>query len=233
MRGGSIEKGTSVMSNFEFLKKSFPSLNNLGTLAETYLYNDPSAAIMKLGILCESMIELIYKYDKIPLPNGNTAIERIKVLARDGILSREFVDSFHLVLKARNNAAHNDSGSTDDVKRFLPMVHSIAWWFASTYGDLSIKETEYILPLEQDMLQVSDTLEQELDGLVKQDDLKAKTAQKISKAERSSRSCAASKRRPKTEGETRLLIDEQLRQVGWKADSNVLKYSSRGGGCPC
>lgn len=35
----------------------------------------------------------------------------------------------------------------------------------------------------------------------------------------------AANRRPKTEAETRCLIDEQLRQVGWEADTTVLRYS--------
>lgn len=215
------------MSNFEFLKNAFPSLENLGVLAETYLYTDPSSAIMKLGILCESMIELIYKYDRVYPPYENTAVKRIDTLSREGLLPREVVDILHLVRKARNKAAHEHWGSTADVEQFLPMVHSLAWWFEATYGDPNVKVSKYVLPTKQTApAQTQVLLEQETEGLSKQDEAKAQTSQKVSKVERSRRSVTAVNQRPKTEAETRLIIDEQLRQVGWHADTEHLRFGS-------
>lgn len=213
------------MSNFTFLKDNFPSLENLGSLAETYLYTDPSTAIMKLGILCESMIELIYQYDRVNPPQNNTAITRIDMLAREGLLPKEVVDILHLVRKARNKAAHEHWGSTADVQRFLPMVHSLAWWFEATYGNPDVKVSKYVLPTKQVApVKQPVVLEQQTDELVKKDESKAQAAQKVSKAERSRRCVAATNQRPKTEAETRLLIDEQLRQVGWRADTEHLRF---------
>lgn len=215
------------MSNFEFLKANFPSLENLGTLAETYLYTNPSTAIMKLGILCESMIELIYQYDEIQPPYDNTAVRRIDVLAREGFLPREVVDILHLVRKARNKAAHEHWGSSADVERFLPMVHSLAWWFEATYGCPNVQVSDYVLPAKQAApFKQPVELERETGALVKKDGSKAQAAQKVSKAERSRRSDAATNQRPKTEAETRLLIDEQLRQVGWHADTENLRFGN-------
>ena len=102
------------MTNFEFLKNSFPSLENLGTLAESYLYTDPSTSVMKLGILCESIVELIFQFDRLTPPNKNTAFKRIDMLSREGLLPREVVDILNLVRKARNKAAHEDWGTTED-----------------------------------------------------------------------------------------------------------------------
>ncbi|WP_341827341.1 type I restriction-modification system endonuclease [Trueperella pyogenes] len=215
------------MANFAFLKDNFPSLENLGTLAETYLYTDPSTAIMKLGIFCESMIELIYKYDRVYPPYENTAVKRIDTLAREGLLPREVVDILHLVRKARNKAAHEHWGSTADVEQFLPMVHSLAWWFEATYGDPNVKVHEYVLPAKQAApIQQPVVLERETETLVKRDESKAQAAKKVSKAERSRRSVVATNQRPKTEAETRLLIDEQLRQVGWHADTEHLRFGN-------
>ncbi|MDO5722521.1 MAG: type I restriction-modification system endonuclease [Actinomycetaceae bacterium] len=215
------------MANFAFLKDNFPSLENLGTLAETYLYTDPSTAIMKLGILCESMIELIYQYDRVPPPYDRSAVKRIDTLAREGLLPREVVDILHLVRKARNKAAHEGWGSTADVEKFLPMVHSLSWWFEATYGDPNVKVTKYVLPAKQAApVHQPVVLERETETLVKRDESKAQTAKKVSKVERSRRCVAATNQRPKTEAETRLLIDEQLRQVGWHADTERLRFGN-------
>lgn len=214
------------MTNFEFLKNSFPSLENLGTLAESYLYTDPSTSVMKLGILCESIVELIFQFDRLTPPNKSTAFKRIDMLSREGLLPREVVDILNLVRKARNKAAHKDWGTTEDAKRFLPMVHSLAWWFEATYGDPNVEASKYVLPVEKSLTdQATDWLEQETAALAKDDGTKAKQAPAVSKAKRSQRSTAAVNQRPKTEAETRLLIDEQLRQVGWDADTENLRYS--------
>lgn len=214
------------MSNFKFLKDNFPSLENLGTLAETYLYTDPPSAIMKLGILCETMIELIYQYDRVNPPQNNTAIGRIDMLSREGLLPREVVDILHLVRKTRNRAAHEHRGSTADVQRFLPMVHSLSWWFEATYGNPNVKVPKFVMPAKQAApIEQPVVLEKETEALVKKDESKAQASQKVSKAERSRRSVAATNQRPKTEAETRLLIDEQLRQVGWCADTEHLRFS--------
>ena len=214
------------MSNFEFLENNFPSLANLGALAETYLYTDPNTAMIKLGILCESIIELIYRYDRVTPPRENTAVKRIDTLARENQLPKEVVDILHLVRKSRNKAAHQHWGSTAAVERFLPMVHSLAWWFEASYGDPNIKVAKYVQPAKQTgRIQQADELERQTDALVQSDESKASIAQRISKTERSRRSAAATNQRPKTEAETRLLIDEQLRQVGWNADTETLRYS--------
>ena len=215
------------MSNFEFLKEHFRSLENLGTLAESYLYTDPNSAIMKLGILCESVVELIYKFDRVRPPGENIPIKRIDRLSREGLLPEEVVDILHLVRKARNKAAHGHWGSTGDAKRFLPMVHSLACWFEATYGDPNIEVSEFVLPAEQcTPIPDPSSLEQHTEALVKNDELKAQAAQKISRTERSRRSITAANQRPKTEAETRLIIDEQLRQVGWHADTEHLSFGN-------
>lgn len=217
------------MDNFGFLQKNFPSLENLGTLAESYLYTDPSTAIMKLGILCESIIKLIYQYDGVNPPHENTAFKRIDTLSQEGLLPDQVVNIFHLVRKARNKAAHENWGSPAEVERYLPMVHSLAWWFAATYGDMEVKVSKYVLPTKQAVpVSAPVVLEQETEALVKKDESKAQHAQKVPKAERSRRSNSAANQRPKTEAETRLLIDEQLSQVGWHANTEHLRFSNGG-----
>ena len=55
------------MSNFDFLKQKFPVLANLGDLAEKYLYTDPNSCLIKLGMIGETVVNLIFEYDNINL----------------------------------------------------------------------------------------------------------------------------------------------------------------------
>lgn len=75
-----------MQSNFSFLKDRFPVLSNFGELAEKYLYSDPYSCLMKLGMIGETIVNLIFTYDRIPLPYDNTAVVRIDALYREGLI---------------------------------------------------------------------------------------------------------------------------------------------------
>ena len=90
-----------MRSNFGFLEKDFPVLFNFGQLAEEYCYNDSNSCLMKLGMIGETMVNLIFTYDRIPLPAENTAINRIALLFREGLLTQDLVDILHALRKVR------------------------------------------------------------------------------------------------------------------------------------
>ena len=46
-------------SNFAFLNDTFPVLGNYGELAEKYLYSDSNSCLMKLGMIGETIVNLI------------------------------------------------------------------------------------------------------------------------------------------------------------------------------
>ena len=62
-----------MKSNFAFLNQAFPVLENFGELAERYLYSDSNSCLMKLGMIGETIVNLCFTYDKLPLPQDNTA----------------------------------------------------------------------------------------------------------------------------------------------------------------
>ena len=93
-----------MKSNFEFLNRHFPVLANFGTLAETYLYSDSNSCLMKLGMIGETIVNLCFTYDRIPLPRENTAVNRIDSLFREGMISRDLADVLHALRKTRNKA---------------------------------------------------------------------------------------------------------------------------------
>ena len=80
-----------MVSNFEFLEKDFPVLANFGELAEKYCYSDSNSCLMKLGMIGETIVNLMFTYDRIALPQDNTAVARIDTLVREGLLTRDWL----------------------------------------------------------------------------------------------------------------------------------------------
>nr|WP_263406235.1 type I restriction-modification system endonuclease [Nanchangia anserum] len=178
-------------------------------------------------MLCENLVELIYRFDRISRPQDHRAVGRINTLAQQGVLPREIVNILHLIRQARNNAAHNGAGTTDDAKHYVSLVHSLTWWFEATYADQDVRVPSYVVPTEDEIAaRLAAALGRDNRSLVAADEKKAEAAPEVSRAERARRATAAVNQRPKTEAETRLLIDDQLRQVGWEADTARIRYSA-------
>ena len=91
-----------MKSNFEFLDKEFPVLSKFGKKAEAYLYSDSNSCLMKLGMIGETVVNLMFTYDRIMHPSENTAVNRIGVLFREGLLTQDLVDVLHALRKVRN-----------------------------------------------------------------------------------------------------------------------------------
>lgn len=216
-----------MKSNFEFLKDQFPVLANFGELAEKYLYSDSNSCLMKLGMIGETIVNLIFTYDRIPLPYDNTAVKRIDTLFREGMLTRDLVDILHALRKIRNRAVHENYSSVEDGKTLIQMAFGLTEWFMQTYGDWNYKNKKFIMPLNsaEFSLTVKDLGESEEKQLIADATEKATKAPVVDKDKRKKQAGKAASQRIKTEAETRYLIDEQLRKVGWEADTEHLRYS--------
>ena len=135
-----------MKSNFEFLKDSFPVLANFGELAEKYLYGDSNSCLMKLGMIGETIVNLVFTYDKIPLPYDNTAVKRIDTLYREGMIPRDLTDILHALRKVRNKAAHENYASVEEGKSLIQMTYSLTEWFMQTYGDWNYQNKPFVMP---------------------------------------------------------------------------------------
>lgn len=211
--------------NFNYLEGPFPSLATLGNLAEAYRQSDPNSSLMKLGLIGESIVSMMFKFDNVKEPEDNRAIARIDALQREGLLPKGVVEVLHLLRKARNKAAHDGWGDEATARQFLPVVHSLTGWFATTYGPVSLTVPEYVLPATGTRAPDPHALEQDEAAQIAADEEKAQAAPAVTKTVRRERSEKAANQRPRSEAETRLLIDEQLRQVGWEADTEALRHS--------
>ena len=216
-----------MKSNFAFLNSHFPVLANFGELAEKYLYSDSNSCLMKLGMIGETIVNLCFTYDRIPLPQDNTAAVRINSLFREGMITRDLKEVLHALRISRNKATHENYASVEDGKTLLQMAYSLCEWFMQTYGDWNYQNQPFVMPSETlEPVSVNQQSEQAQETqLIEEAEKAAAAAPTMEKEVRKKQSAKAASQRVKSEAETRYLIDEQLRKVGWEADTEQLRYS--------
>jgi type I restriction enzyme R subunit len=216
-----------MKSNFEFLKDIFPVLANFGELSEKYLYTDSNSCLMKLGMIGETIVNLIFTYDKLPLPYDNTAVNRIDTLYREGLITHDLADILHALRKKRNLAVHENYASVEDGKALIQMAYSLTEWFMQTYGDWNYQSKPFVMPSNRAATISVDKAAEEAneDRLMDAAAKVAAAAPAVSMDDRRKQAGKAAGRRFKSEAETRYLIDEQLRKVGWEVDTEKLRYS--------
>lgn len=214
-----------MKSNFAFLKSHFPVLANFGILAEKYCYSDSNSCIMKLGMIGETIVNLMLTYDKIKIPPDCNAVTKIKILSLQGLLTPDLSDILHALRKARNKAAHTNYENIKEGQTLLEMAYSLCEWFMQTYGDLQYKHCKFVMPTEADAQSITDNDDKAAEQKMLEETEKiAAAAKAVAADERRKRALAAASQRQKSEAETRYMIDTQLRKVGWEADTENLRY---------
>ena len=218
-----------MKSNFEFLNRYWPVLAQLGANAETYLYSDSNVCVYKLGLFAERLVQEIFAYERISEPwPENTQVNRIRVLNRHGLLPKNINDILHLLRKKRNSAVHDGADLDEDAKTLLSMAYKLAIWFMKTYGDWNFVAPDFVFPSEKEQAELQAVVseqEKEIAALSKVLSVVKTAASDKTIQERSKHSEAVSEMLSWTEAQTRCLIDEQLRESGWVADTVALRYS--------
>lgn len=217
------------MSNFTFLENRWSDLARLGDLSEKYVYSDPNTSVIKQGMLAEVMVKYMLAYDGIKEPEyDNTHANRIRLLKKNDLLPHEIDNTLYILRKDRNNAAHNGADEGEKALNNLPLLYELCVWYMQTYGDYDYRPTGYIQPVD---INISlDELEKENRELEEQNQtllVELQRIQKMGKFDNVRRVIAYKKAMDVklSEAQTRELIDEQLRKVGWDADTNQIRYS--------
>ncbi|MDV0447523.1 hypothetical protein MsAg5_14230 [Methanosarcinaceae archaeon Ag5] len=221
-------------SNFSFLKEDFPALEKLGSLAENYLYSDPNACLLKMGMFAESVVNYIFEIEGLSLQEEleNTAANKIKKLNQEGLIPKEIDNILYTLRKKRNLAIHEGYDSPDDCFPLLQMTYKLGVWFFQTYDSLDYKPVDFFTPQDnresQDydvLLKENERLATELESL-KSPESVVQAAASVTKDERRKRSSTIASNMKMLEEETRYLIDEKLRAVGWEADTVNLRFAN-------
>lgn len=217
------------MSNFKFLEKRWSDLAKFGDLSEKYVFSDPNASIIKQGMLAEVMVKYMLAYDGIKEPDyDNTHANRIRLLKNNDLLPYEINNALYILRKARNDAAHNAADEEEKALNNLPLLYKLCVWFMQTYGDYDYQAVGYVEP-EDIAVSLAD-LERENAELEARNRMLSSELQRIqenSQADNNRRAIAYQRALNihLSEAQTRELIDEQLRKVGWEANTKELCYS--------
>lgn len=218
-------------SNFTYLEKEFPLLFNLVQSAEYNLYTDFPVCIFKLRAFGEKLTEVLFDRHGISFPYENTFHNRLKNLEFEGVLPDQVKDLLFMIKNKGNIAVHDNKGSQEDAKQLLFGAFKIAKWFYETYSitNKDLKDLKYSIPenldarhalhvLEKDFKQLEEKFNKLLEDR-KEVALPIEVAKEIKQ-----RSVKAASKIEMSEADTRELIDEQLRQAGWEADTQNINY---------
>lgn len=220
-----------MKSNFDFLEEKWSLLASLGSAAEKYIYSDSNACLFKLGLFAETIVNLMCQIDNIPNPPGeNTHSNRIKMLRNEGLLPKDIDDILYAIRVARNSASHAGFESTEQAKILSEFAFNLGVWFMQTYGSWEYESEAYVPPTDTsndaDYENVIKTQEEKIKELTEKIENIAAVGVETSIPERRKKANASAEKIKLSEKETRYIIDEQLRKVGWEADSVSLKYSN-------
>lgn len=224
-----------MTGNFEFLHKRWEILSNLGEMAERNLFIDPNTSLIKLRMFGETLTKYICAMEEMNETKELTQVDRLSQLKRYDLISDEIVDYLHTLRKIGNKAVHESGyGSTREAQTLTHLAFRLGSWFMQVYGDWDFQAPEYAEPVQQETV----SNQEELELLAKsyedrmtqlQQELLALRQQQTAvtsedKKKRHTKSKQAGSALALSEAETRLIIDEKLRQAGWEADSQTLRY---------
>jgi len=217
------------MSNFTFLESHWSDLAKLGDLSEKYVYSDPNTSMYKQGMLAEIMVKYMLAYDGLEEPEyDNTHARRITILKKNDLLPYEINNTLYILRKDRNDATHNGADEKDTALSNLELLYELCVWFMQTYGDYSYNPIGYVKPEDYSInITELERANKELEDRNKSLRLELLEIQKTGKAnaQRKINAYSNASRVKLTESQTRELIDEQLRKVGWEANTKELRYS--------
>lgn len=223
--------------NFEFLRQEFGELADLAAFAESYAYNDPVSALVKLRTYAEFLVKAVFAHHRLELNYQSTLNDLLRDASFQSITPPVIQDKLHLLRIKGNHAAHGTlfKDSETRVPDFLKEAHDLGRWLILTVVGRPATEIPawQALPRHaksEDGLQqktkaaLAKLAEQEALMAKLLDDLEAARAQAES-AKKSETEIAAILKQAQqaanaldfSEEETRFkLIDEMLATAGWE-----------------
>lgn len=226
-----------MKTNFSYFTNDWELFKNLGESAEQSVYRDPNAAIVKIRSLAEKMTDAIFKLENIDPWGLKNQVEKINTLQNKDVLPDELVDIFHMIRKTGNKAAHDGSyGSASEAIDMLRMVYYISCWFMEVYVSYDFHSPKFMIPidnekeqaeririLEQQLQEQEKRFKEQLEKVV----IYSEEEDEANKKARRYRSRKYTQNYPPNEKQTRILIDEQLRNAGWEANTDELNYKCK------
>lgn len=212
------------MSNFQTTEEEYRQYAKLATSAESLIYSDPKSSVAVFGNFAEQLTREIMHLEGFGDWNLKQ-IDRINELKYRGDYPPIVTKYLDDIRNVRNLADHDHQFIVS--KRQALEVDKkayIIWnYFLEVYSQDEVKE--YKTPIDQ--ANIFQLQQEQIEQLKKEleEARKAQTPVEVSKelqVKRHKISVQFAKKHQLTEAETRQLIDRQLQQAGWEADSENL-----------
>ena len=214
-------------SNFKFLQNDYQALAKIGKMAEYNLYKDPNTTIVKLRQFSEELVNIMSKIENINQKNRNLkASDKILNLKREGLIPSDMENILTSLRKKGNKAVHTIYGDEHTADTLLSLAVKLGAWFQEVYGTDHLFQAEGIeyKRLEnidyqkeyQKLVEKTDEIQKELDNI--------KTKPYLETREERKKLISKKKKIEFTEEETRLIIDKQLEDAGWEANTQLWNY---------
>ena len=218
-----------MKSNFCFLENHYQYLADLGKSAEQLVYYDADSSNMKMRLLAEKITEIILKIEGLDNYLSERQIDRIDILDCKGLLPDSIISILHALRKIGNKAVHDSQNSSTSIGlKIIQLGFYLACWFMEVYVSFDFKKPSFHIP--EDINQLKENRIKELEEqLVQQKQqymqmIAALPSDVDNQMKRKVISLEYAKNHPLNEEETRVLIDQQLNNSGFKTDTQQLNY---------
>lgn len=223
-----------VSPNFRFLEEAHPHLVALAAMAERYFSDDPSTALIKLRQFGELLARESAAQAGLEVEPGRAFADILGDLQRAGLLPPLIRTLFHELRIETNAALHEGRGTHGHALHQLKNARQVGIWFFRTFGKApaSFSPGPFIPPAariddfeERDLwAKLADEAAAKLQWLGVAEAAIAYEASRLPERLQALAAEAAEKVNL-DEADTRHLIDAQLREAGWEADSQELRCS--------
>lgn len=96
--------------NFEFLRRQYPELADLGGFAEHYAFSDPSSSLVKLRTFAEDMVAALYAFHELPRAFQASLNDMLHDDTFKQIVPPVVINKLHALRTHGNKAAHGKGG---------------------------------------------------------------------------------------------------------------------------
>jgi type I restriction enzyme R subunit len=227
----------SISPNFSHLQACNDQLVRLGLLAEKYFSDDPNTSLIKMRQFGELLAKhTATKMGLYQTEKEESQYELLRRLRDEGVLSQEIYQLFGEVRRAGNMASHAIQGDSPTALNILKMGWQLGIWFHSAFLKEDFMAGAFVEPSGKN--EVEALLKEREELAAKADKANAKVEELLSEqqaASRRKRSTTFDKYRRAAntasqsvyldEAQTRQLIDGQLRDAGWEADTVNLRFN--------
>jgi type I restriction enzyme R subunit len=223
--------------NFEFLRKDYSELADLGGFAECYAFSDPTGALVKLRMFAEFLVKAVFAHHRLELDYQSNLNDLLHDPSFKAITPAVIQDKLHLLRIKGNQAAHGSLKSFEKqqvpelvkeafdlgrwhllVSKGAPSIESAKWQAITAASTDPTSELQKRNKAAQKKIAEQEALMAKLLADLEKARAKAEASGKSDEEKRDllKQAQQAASALDFSEEETRFkLIDEQLAATGW------------------